>query len=137
MNATSAAVYTDLNPKAASQAFRVVVNILNQWGCSLEQKEALLGMKRASYYNYLKHSEQKKPINLNRDQIDRLSYLLNIYQALKIVFSNKENVDGFVNMPNDNPFFNGKTPLQVMETGHLAHLYEVYRRVDALRGGQW
>jgi hypothetical protein len=25
----------------------------------------------------------------------------------------------------------------VMETGHLAHLYEVYRRVDALRGGQW
>tara|TARA_R110000803_G_scaffold90248_1_gene157550 strand:- start:5671 stop:5877 length:207 start_codon:yes stop_codon:yes gene_type:complete len=32
----------------------------------------------------------------------------NIHQSLKEVFSNPENVYGFMNMQNSNPYFNGK-----------------------------
>ena len=40
-------------------------------------------------------------------------------------------------MANHNPYFNGKTPLSLIATGSFGALYEVYKRIDAMRGGQW
>ena len=121
-----------LDGTTSATAFKVVNNILGKWSCSVAQKEALLGMKKSALYKKLDQAENKNPINLDRDQLDRVSYILNIHQALGMLFSNKENVYGFVNMPNKNPYFNGKTPLEIMSTGSLPSLYEVYNRINAL-----
>ena len=137
MNTQVADRYSAIDSSAASAAFAVAVNILDHWGCTPVQKEALLGMKKSALYKKINESANKQPINLDRDQFDRVSYILNIHQALKMIFSNAENVYGFVSMPNNNPYFNGKAPLEIMASGSLAALYEVYNRIDSLRNAGW
>lgn len=129
--------YQAIDNNTASIAFRVANNILERWGCNHDQKEQLLGIKRSDLYNKIESAEKKAPIKLGRDQFDRVSYILNIHQALKLLFSNEENAYGFVNMPNNNPYFNGKTPMEIMSSGSMASLYEVYRRIDSLRSAGW
>ena len=69
--------------------------------------------------------------------MQRISFVLNIHAALRLVFDNPENVYGFPTMGNDNDFFNGRTPLEVMSQGDMISLYETFRRIDVLRGAQW
>lgn len=137
MNTLAADRYNAIDSDTAAAAFAVANNILDRWQCTAAQKEALFGMKKSALYKKISDAAHKKPINLDRDQFDRVSYILNIHQALKLIFSNDENVYGFVNMPNHNPYFNGKTPLEIMACGSLAALYEVYNRIDALRNAGW
>lgn len=120
-----------INPCAA---FQMGNNILDKWGCSAAQKQAILGITKSSFHRY-----QKNPntISLSSDQLERLSYLANIHQALRIVFSNPDNVYGFMGMTNNNPYFNGRTPLSIITTGSFGSLYEVFKRIDSMRSGQW
>lgn len=115
-------------------AFKLGNNILSKWGCSAPQKHAILGIPRSSYHRY--QSDPTKA-SLNSDQLERLSYIANIHQALRIVFSNPDNVYGFMNMQNNNPYFNGRTPLSIIATGNFGALYEVFKRIDSMRSGQW
>ncbi len=39
---------------------------------------------------------------------------LNIHQALRIVFENPANQYGFMKMKNHNPYFSGRSPLEVI-----------------------
>ncbi|MNY55821.1 hypothetical protein D3C86_1918320 [compost metagenome] len=69
--------------------------------------------------------------------MQRISFVLNMHAALRLVFDNPENVYGFAAMANHNAFFNGRTPLEIMAQGDMISLYETFRRIDALRGSQW
>jgi len=53
------------------------------------------------------------------------------------VFENPTNVYGFMAMPNNNAYFNGAAPLTLIGSGAFGTLYEVAKRIDALRGGMW
>jgi hypothetical protein len=113
---------------------KAALNIMEKWGCTTEQKIKILGMKKSAYY---KNNVQPEKASLSCDQVERVSYLLNIHAALRIVFDNPENVYGFMSMNNDNPFFNGRSPLDVISTGNHGYLYETFKRIDSLRGGGW
>lgn len=115
-------------------AFKMGVNILDKWGCSITQKLAILSVPRSTYHRYIKSDTA---VSLNSDQLERLSYLANIHQALRLVFSNPDNVYGFMGMVNNNPYFNGRTPLSIISTGNFGSLYEVFKRIDSMRSGQW
>lgn len=118
----------------AATALRVAINILNKWQCTSTDKQSILAMARSTLYKYQENPTSAK---LSRDQLERVSYILNIHQALRIVFSNPENVYGFMQMQNHNPYFNGKTPMELIASGNFGTLYEVYTRIDAMRGSQW
>ncbi|ATM95143.1 Uncharacterized conserved protein [Yersinia frederiksenii] len=128
-----------LNPaaKAGSHrdliAVRAAMNIMDKWECSAEQQQNILQLSKATFYKY--RSKATKTASLSHDQLTRISYLLNIHSALRVVFSNPENVYGFMTMSNNNPFFNGMTPLSLIENGEFGHLHEVAKRIDVLRGG--
>lgn len=111
-----------------------VFSILDKWGCDREQILNILQISKSAYHKY---RADPKSANLGHDQLERLSYVLNIHAALRIVFDNPDNVYGFMSMPNHNPFFNGATPLEVITSGHFGALYETHNRIDALRGGDW
>lgn len=113
---------------------KAAFNILDKWGCTAEQAQAILRLPRATYYKYRNDPESAR---LDRDQLTRISYLLNTHQALRIVFENPENVYGFMRKRNHNPYFHGRAPLDVIESGDFAALYETFRRIDALRNGLW
>jgi len=90
----------------SSAGFSAVLNLLDKWGWTAEEKQKVLQIKKSVFF---KCQANPSLANLSGDQLERISYLLNIHQALRIVFSNPENVYGFVNMPNHNEFFYGKT----------------------------
>ena len=114
-------------------AFKLGSNILEKWRCSASDKQAILGLTKSSYYRF----QNNESATLSNDQLERISYIANIHQALKMVFSNPDNVYGFMAMKNDNPYFNGNSPLSLISTGKFGTLYEVFKRIDAMRNGQW
>lgn len=122
------------NRQLATAGLKAVFAIFNKWGCSAEQAMAILRLPKATYYKYFRDPESAR---LNEDQLERLSYLVNIHAHLRLLFENPENQYGFMRMKNNNPFFNGRSPLEVIGTGSFAALYETHKRIDALRGGQW
>lgn len=113
---------------------KAAFNILDKWRCTAEQAQAILRLPKATYYKYRNDPESAR---LDRDQLARISYLLNMHQALRIVFENPENVYGFMRKRNHNPYFHGRAPLEVIGNGDFAALYETFRRIDTLRGALW
>ena len=126
---------SQIDQKAMSVAgFKAADKILSTWGCSTQQTQSILKVSNSSYHKYKATPEKA---NLSDDQLERVSYLLNIHSALRIVFSNPDNVKGFMSLKNNNDFFAGRTPLEVIASGKFGDLYEVAKRIDALRGGMW
>ncbi|MBT0587937.1 hypothetical protein KIU71_16095 [Alteromonas sp. SM 2104] len=116
-----------------SQGFQVAVSILKKWQATTEQMAAILGVSTAT----INRAKNKSNVKLSRDQVERASYVLNIHAGLRTLFDNPENVYGFVHKKNNNPFFNGRTPFSLMVEGSMANLYEVFKRIDGLRGARW
>ena len=120
----------------AATGLRTAVAILDKWGATGEQGEAILRVSHSTYAR-AKRKDGLAAISLDRDQLSRVSFVLNMHAALRMVFDNPENLYGFMRMPNNNAFFFGRSPLEVMSTGDIVAVYETFRRIDALRGGQW
>jgi len=120
--------------KMGISGLKAAFNILEKWGCNADQMQAILRLPKATFYKYRNDPDSAR---LDRDQLTRISYLLNMHQALRIVFENPDNVYGFMHKRNHNPYFHGRAPLEVIESGDFAALYETFRRIDALRGGLW
>ena len=121
---------------ASATGLRTAVAILDRWGAAGEQGEAILRVSHSTYAR-AKRKDGLASINLDRDQLTRVSFVLNMHAALRTIFDNPENLYGFMRMPNDNAFFFGRSPLEVMGEGDIVAVYETFRRIDALRGGQW
>ncbi|UVJ46325.1 hypothetical protein NVV94_12790 [Pseudomonas sp. LS1212] len=115
---------------------RAAVGILEKWHASNDQACRTLRISRSTYTR----AKQRDPdwsVSLDADQMQRISFVLNIHAALRLVFDNPENVYGFPAMANHNEFFNGRAPLEIMSQGDMISLYETFRRIDALRGALW
>lgn len=114
-------------------ALKAVFNILDKWHCSTEEAQILLGLKRSTLFKYKNNPEKA---SISKDLTERLSYLLNIHAALRILFSNPDSVYGWVRKPNDAPFFNGKSAMDIMLQGRVVDLWAVASRLNAERGGK-
>ncbi|AHZ68065.1 hypothetical protein OU5_0986 [Pseudomonas mandelii JR-1] len=90
-----------------------------------------------STYTRARQRDPAWSVTLDSDQMQRISFVLNIHAALRLVFDNPDNVYGFVSMANHNEFFNGRSPLEIMAQGDMISLYETFKRIDVLRGAQW
>jgi hypothetical protein len=115
---------------------RAALGILEKWRASSDQAGRILRISRSTYTR-AKQSDTQWSVNLDADQMQRISLVLNIHAALRIVFDNPENVYGFISLENHNEFFNGRTPLELLSQGDMIALYETFKRIDALRGAQW
>jgi hypothetical protein len=134
-------VSTALQPHVFSKeqcaaGLRAAVAILEKWRASADQACRILRISRSTHVR----ANQQDPawsVNLDADQMQRISFVLNIHAALRLIFDNPDNVYGFPAMANHNEFFNGRCPLEIMAQGDMISLYETFRRIDALRGGLW
>ncbi|WP_339847591.1 hypothetical protein [uncultured Halopseudomonas sp.] len=120
----------------SATGLRTAVAILDKWGATGEQGEAILRVSHSTYAR-AKRKGGLASINLDRDQLTRVSFVLNIHAALRTIFDNPDNLYGFMGMANDNAFFLGRSPLDVMGGGDIVAVYETFRRIDVLRGSQW
>ncbi|MBH3420628.1 antitoxin Xre-like helix-turn-helix domain-containing protein [Pseudomonas gessardii] len=115
---------------------RAAVSILEKWQASSDQACRILRISRSTYTR-ARQRDVAWSVSLDSDQMQRISFVLNIHATLRMVFDNPENVYGFAAMANDNAFFNGRSPLEIMAQGDMISLYETFRHIDVLRGAQW
>lgn len=132
----TSALALNLNKEHCLAGLRAALRILEKWQASSEQACQILRISRSTYTR-ARQAEPTRAMALDLDQLERISFVLNIHAALRVIFDNPENVYGFPSLENHNPFFNGRSPLAIMAQGDMVSLYEVFRRIDALRGAQW
>lgn len=117
----------ELKAEAGLTAF---FSIAEEIGLDTAQQRNLLGEPGRTLFFEWKKTKQGK---LSRDTFERLSYLIGIYKALGILFS-QERVAEWLKNANHDPMFAGKSPLEYMLTGGLVALADVRRYLDWARG---
>lgn len=118
------------NKEIYSAAIQAFFGIADEWELSTAEGQNLLGLNpnSSSYFVWKKKGNGI----LSKDQLDRVSYLLGIYKALKIIFSDDKQANDWVRKPNK--AFNGKSVLEVMLQGKITDLATVRSYLDAQRG---
>ncbi len=109
---------------------RAALRVLEKWKATTEQASNVLRVSRSS----ISRAHQGKGVELDRDQLERASIVLNCHASLRLAFDNPENVYGFMGLENQNEFFNGRKPLEIMAQGDLMSILETYKRIDAFCG---
>ena len=121
-------VLRELTPSA----LRAFLKIRELWELRDEDARALLGgMSNGAFYEL----KRKTPATLDQDRVTRISVLIGIFKALNVLYS-KKLADRWIQLPNDNPMFEGGTPLSYMLRGGLPGMLRVRQLVDSRRGGR-
>jgi Antitoxin Xre/MbcA/ParS C-terminal toxin-binding domain len=126
----------DLSSKAERErlspsAVRAFFNIMTRWKVRDEDARRLLGgVSNGPFYELKKQPDR----TLDSDRLLRVSYLVGIFKALNLLYS-EPLADAWVLRPNTNRIFGGSTPLAYMIRGGLPAMQTVRRLLDARRGG--
>lgn len=118
---------SQLNSIPDDVAWKSLINLVDRFNFKESEARILMGdMPRSTY------TTQKA--KLNRDQKERVSYLLGIYKSLRILFDDGEQARTWINRHNALPPFNGMTPKEYMLEGSMVRLAEVRKFLDFWRG---
>jgi hypothetical protein len=129
MKITSSLASPESIPEAV--AWKSLKNVIEKFNFNEREATLLMGnLPRATYYKGISKFEGR----LNRDSIDRISFLLGIYKNLRILFTDSNQAMSWINRPNTLPPFNGMTPKDYMMEGSLIRLSDVRRFLDFWRG---
>lgn len=113
----------------AAAMFRAALNLFAKWELTDEQAATLLDMPVRSYRRW----KAEGPGRISRDGRARLSNLMGIHKALRIIFSEPQR--GYAWIRTGNTAFAGASSLDVMLGGELTDITRVRRYLDAERGG--
>lgn len=113
----------------AAAMFRAAVKLFGLWGVTDEEAATLLDLPLRTYRRW-KTGELGR---IDRDGKARLSNIMGIHKALRIIFKEPQRGYGWIRSPND--AFDGRSALDVMLGGELTDLMRVRRYLDAERGG--
>ena len=118
-----------LTDEEAAAMFRAALNLFRLWGVTDEQAATLLDLPRRTFARW-KAGELGR---IGRDGKARLSNLMGIHKALRIIFHEAPRGYAWIKAPNET--FGGCSALDVMLGGELTDLMRVRRYLDAERGG--
>lgn len=131
--ATTLAIGKTIDTKALSgPALRTFFRIAEIWKLDTDQQLKLLGEPaRSTFFNWKKNKE----VEVYRDTLERISYIVGIYKALQILLPDNAAADAWVHKKNEAPLFGGKTALERMLSGQVSDLFLTRQYLDANRGG--
>jgi hypothetical protein len=127
---TAAPDFADLpiSDAEAGAMFRAAVNLFRLWGVSDAEAAVLLDLPVRTYARW----KAAGPGRIGRDGKARLSNLMGIHKALRLIF--REPQRGYQWIRAANAAFGGRSALAVMLRGELTDLMRVRRYLDAERG---
>lgn len=117
-----------LTDEEGEAMFRAAVNLFKSWSLTDEQASILVDMPIRTYRRW-KAGEMGR---LSRDGKARLSNLMGIHKALRLIFTEPQR--GYDWIKRANADFGGRSALAVMLGGELTDLMRVRRLLDAERG---
>ncbi len=118
-----------LTEEEAAAMFRAALNLFRLWGVTDDQAATLLDLPRRTFARW-KAGEIGR---IGRDGRARLSNLMGIHKALRIIFHEAARGYAWIKAPNE--AFDNRSALDVMLGGELTDLMRVRRYLDAERGG--
>ena len=122
----------DVQKRLGPSAVKAFLKIRELWELRDEDARQLLGgMSNGAFYEL----KRKARGTLDQDRLTRISVLTGIFKGLNILYS-KKLADRWVQLPNENPMFEGKTPLAYMIQGGLPAMLRVRQLLDSRRGGR-
>ncbi|MFC3101220.1 MbcA/ParS/Xre antitoxin family protein [Altererythrobacter lauratis] len=113
----------------ATAMFRASLNLFGKWELTDEQAATLLDMSVRTFRRWKAEGAGR----ISRDGCARLSNLMGIHKALRIIFTEPQR--GYAWIRTGNSAFAGASALDVMLGGELTDLIRVRRYLDAERGG--
>jgi len=118
-----------ITDEEAGAMFRACVNLFRLWHISDNDAAVLLDLPVRTFARWKAGSIGR----IDRDQKARLSNLMGIHKALRIIFREPDRAYGWIKAPNRT--FGGRAAIDVMLSGDLTDLMRVRRYLDAERGG--
>jgi hypothetical protein len=102
-------------------AFRAFLAVADRWGLPVKERLALLGIAKSTYTVWLKRMEGGELRDVDGDKVDRMAYVLGVYELAGTVFP-----DGvaWIGRANRAPVFGGRRPLDRMLDGRMEDLIE-------------
>jgi hypothetical protein len=122
----------DVQKRLGPSAVKAFLKIRELWELRDEDARQLLGgISNGAFYELKKKARG----TLDQDRLTRISILTGIFKGLNILYS-KKLADRWVQLPNENPMFEGETPLTYMIKGGLPAMLRVRQLLDSRRGGR-
>ncbi|HEX3575597.1 MAG TPA: MbcA/ParS/Xre antitoxin family protein [Rhodopila sp.] len=112
----------------AAAMFRACLNLFRLWKVSDNEAAVLLDLPLRTFARWKSGVTGR----IGRDQKARLSNLIGIHKALRLIFRDAERSYEWPRRPNQ--AFEGRSALTVMLGGELTDLMRVRRYLDAERG---
>jgi hypothetical protein len=122
--------------RLSAPALRTFLAIADLWGLNEEERRLVLGYpSRSTFHNWAKQAREHGEITLDVDVLTRISAVLGIHQALRILFADERGGIEWLRGPHEAVAFGGKPPLTLVTSGTQDGLFTVRRFLDAARGG--
>jgi hypothetical protein len=122
----------DVQKRLGPSAGKAFLKICGLWELRDEDARQLLGgISNGAFYEL----KRKARGTLDQDRLTRISILTGIFKGLNILYS-KKLADRWIQLPNENPMFEGETPLTYMIKGGLPSMVRVRQLLDSRRGGR-
>jgi hypothetical protein len=116
---------------------RTLLNIAGQWQLTEVERLRLLGSPpRSTYHQWRSKALAGEAISLPLDTLLRISAVLGIHKALRILFRTEQEGLHWLRQPNRSLPFAGATPMRLLLNGTQDGIMQVRRFLDAMRGGQ-
>ena len=110
--------------------------IADLWDLTQSDRVLVLGSpSRSAYYGWLKAAREHADVVLSVDTLARISAVLGIHKALKILFATEREGIEWLRGPHKAVVFGGRPPLDLVTCGTQDGLMTVRRFLDAARGG--
>ena len=122
----------DVLKRLSPSAVKAYLRIRELWELRDEDARQLLGgISNGAFYELKKKARG----TLDQDRLTRISILTGIFKGLNILYG-KKLADRWIQLPNENPMFEGETPLSYMIKGGLPAMMRVRQLLDSRRGGR-
>lgn len=116
---------------ASALAFRTFLAVAERLALPVKDRLTLLGIAKSTYTVWLKRLEEGTLSQMDGDKLDRLAYVLGIYELAGAVFP-----DGvaWLTRANRAPIFGGRAPFARMLDGRMEDLIETinYLKTSAM-----
>lgn len=115
---------------------RSFLAIADAWGLTEGERLMLLGLPgRSTYFGWVAKARAGQALTLPVDTLLRISGVLGVHKALRILFPTDREGLEWLRGPHDAPTFGGQPPMALLTNGTQDGIMLVRRYLDAFRGG--